>query len=65
MIEDLHVKGMLANDKLARAISDVGFGMFRSQIEYKAKRYGTRLVIADAGIRAVACAQFVIGKMRG
>ena len=38
---------MLANDKLARAISDVGFGMFRSQIEYKAKRYGTRLIIAD------------------
>ena len=47
VIEDLHVKGMLANDRLSRAISDVGFGMFRSQIEYKAKRYGTRLVIAD------------------
>lgn len=47
VIEDLHVKGMLANEKLALAISDVGFGMFRSQIEYKAKRYGTRLVIAD------------------
>jgi putative transposase len=47
VIGDLHVKGMLANDKLARAISDVGFGMFRSQMEYKAKRYGTRLLIAD------------------
>lgn len=47
VIEDLHVKGMLANDKLARAISDVGFGMFRSQMKYKAKRFGTRLVIAD------------------
>jgi putative transposase len=47
VIEDLNVTGMLANDRLARAISDVGFGMFRSQIEYKAKRYGTRLVIAD------------------
>lgn len=46
-IEDLHVKGMLANNRLARAISDVTFGMFRSQIECKAKRYGTRLVIAD------------------
>ncbi|WP_298614822.1 transposase [uncultured Thermosynechococcus sp.] len=33
---------MLANHKLARAISDVGFGMFRSQIEYR-----TRLIIAD------------------
>ena len=47
VIEDLSVKGMLANDKLARAISDVGLGMFRSQIEYKAKRYRIRLVIAD------------------
>jgi putative transposase len=47
VIEDLHVKGMLANDKLARAISDVGFGMFRSQMEYKPKRYGIQLVIAD------------------
>ena len=47
VIEDLHVKGMLANDKLARTISDVGFGMFRLQIDYKAKRYSSRLIIAD------------------
>ncbi|WP_299643879.1 RNA-guided endonuclease TnpB family protein [uncultured Chloroflexus sp.] len=47
VIEDVHVKGMLANDKFARAISDVGFGLFRSQIEYKAKRYGTQLIVAD------------------
>ena len=47
VIEDVNVKGMLANERLARAISDVGFGMFRSQLEYKAKRYGTHLIIAD------------------
>jgi putative transposase len=47
VIEDGNVKGMLANERLARAIADVGFGVFRSQLEYKAKRYGTRLVIAD------------------
>jgi len=47
VIEDGNVKGMLANEKLARAIADVGVGMLRSQVEYKAKRYGTRLVIAD------------------
>jgi putative transposase len=47
VMEDLHVRGMLANDRLARAISDVGFGMFRSQMEYKAKRYSGRLIIAD------------------
>ncbi len=38
VIEDLNVKGMLANEKLARAISDVGFGMFRQQITYKVLR---------------------------
>lgn len=47
VIEDLNVKGMLANERLARAISDVGFGWFRLQMEYKAKRYGTQLIIAD------------------
>jgi putative transposase len=47
VIEDGNVKGMLANERLARAISDVGFGVFRSQLEYKAKRYGTHLIIAD------------------
>jgi putative transposase len=34
-IEDLNVKGMLANERLARAISDVGFGVFCSQLEYR------------------------------
>lgn len=47
VIEDLNVKGMLANEKLARAISDVGFGQFRVQMHYKVLRYGTRLVVAD------------------
>jgi len=47
VIEDLNVKGMLENEKLARSISDVGFGTIRSQLEYKAKRYRTRLMIAD------------------
>jgi len=47
VIEDGNVKGMLANERLARAIADVGFGMLRSQLEYKAKRYGTHLIIAD------------------
>jgi putative transposase len=47
VIEDLNVSGMLANEKLARAISDVGFFEFRRQLTYKAARYGTRLVVAD------------------
>ena len=46
-IEDLNVGGMLANHKLARAISDVGFHAIRRQLQYKSARYGTRIVLAD------------------
>jgi putative transposase len=47
VIEDLNVRGMLANARLARAISDVGFYEFRRQLQYKAERYGTTVVLAD------------------
>jgi putative transposase len=47
VIEDLHVKGMLANKRLARAIADVGFYEFRRQLQYKAQRYGTTVMLAD------------------
>jgi putative transposase len=47
VIEDLNVRGMLANARLARSIADVGFYEFRRQLQYKALRYGTRLVLAD------------------
>lgn len=46
-IEDVNVRGMLANERLARAIADVGFGLFRQCLAYKAERYGTQLVIAN------------------
>jgi putative transposase len=46
-IEDLHVKGMLANARLARSIADVGFHEIRRQLQYKALRYGTVIVLAD------------------
>jgi len=47
VIEDLNVKGMMKNRKLSRAISDVGFGMLRHFIEYKAKLRKCIVVIAD------------------
>lgn len=47
VIEDLHVKGMVRNHHLARAISDMGFGMFRRLLTYKAAMAGVALVVAD------------------
>ncbi|MFM2062496.1 MAG: hypothetical protein RLZZ507_2166 [Cyanobacteriota bacterium] len=47
VIEDLNVSGMLANHKLAKAISDMGFYELRRQLEYKCQLYGAKLVIVD------------------
>jgi putative transposase len=46
-IEDLHVSGMVRNRRLARAISDCGWGEFRRQLEYKCERSGRRLIVID------------------
>jgi len=46
-IEDLNVQGMAANRKLARHIMDQSFYEFRRQLEYKAKWYGSILVVID------------------
>lgn len=47
VIEDLHVKGMVQNRKLARAISDIGLRDVRRMLTYKAAVSGSRLVVAD------------------
>jgi putative transposase len=46
-IEDLNVRGMVRNRRLARSISDMGFNEISRQIEYKAERIGRKLVVAD------------------
>lgn len=45
-IEDLNVRGMVKNRTLARAVSDSGMYEFRRQLEYKARMYGARVVVA-------------------
>ncbi len=47
VIEDLNVAGMVRNRRLARAISDCGWGEFRRQLEYECQRYGRKLVVID------------------
>jgi transposase len=47
VLEDLNVEGMKRNRQLARAVSDVGMGEFRKQIEYKSLWNGERLLFAD------------------
>lgn len=47
VMEDLNVKGMLKNHKLAKAISNCGFFEFRRQLEYKTQWYGKKLLFVD------------------
>jgi putative transposase len=47
VIEDLNVKGMMKNRKLAKAISDVGFGMFRAILTRKCEMYGRKLIVTN------------------
>jgi len=46
-IEDLNIKGMMSNHKLARSVADMSFFEFRRQLEYKAEYTGVRIVVAD------------------
>lgn len=43
-VEDLHIKGMVKNRKLSRAIHDVSWGSFLSVLTYKCERYGKNII---------------------
>lgn len=46
-VENLNVRGMVKNHKLAKAVSDVGWGMFLNFRSYKLEREGKILVEID------------------
>jgi putative transposase len=43
-VEDLHIKGMVKNRRLSRAIHDVGWGKFIAILHYKCERNGKNLI---------------------
>ena len=45
--EDLCVKGMMKNRRMAKSVASVGWGQFLTFVEYKLKRKGGRLVKID------------------
>ncbi|MGW3667850.1 RNA-guided endonuclease InsQ/TnpB family protein [Streptomyces sp. NPDC005141] len=47
VIEDLSVRNLLKNGKLARAVSDASWTELRSMLEYKCAWYGRELVVID------------------
>lgn len=47
VIEDLNVRGMVRNHRLARAITDAAWREMRSMLEYKCSWYGRELVVID------------------
>lgn len=54
-MEDLNVKGMMKNHKLAKAISEVSWTKFKDMVAYKCAWYGKKLVSVNAQYTSQTC----------
>lgn len=60
-VEDLNIKGMVRNHKLAKSISDASWGEFFRQLEYKSFEHGADFVKVDtffASSQTCSCCGF-------
>jgi putative transposase len=65
-IEDLNVKGMMKNHRLARSIADMSFYEFRRQVEYKANRRGGIVIVIDrwfASSKICSCCGYKLSEL--
>lgn len=65
-VEDLHVKGMMKNHNLARAIGDAGWGAFTSMLKYKTARAGKGYIEVNrffASSKTCSCCMHAQAKM--
>jgi putative transposase len=54
-LEDLSLKFMLQNGNLSRSAYDVGLGMFRTMLDYKAIKAGVEIVLVNPRNTSQAC----------
>ena len=47
VVESLHVRGLVRNQRLAKALSDAGMGSFLTELAWQCTKRGVRLVEAD------------------
>ncbi len=53
--EDLNVKGMVKNQRLAKSINDVAWSTFRRWLEYFAAKFGTTVVAVNPKMTSQKC----------
>lgn len=63
VVENLHIKGMVRNHNLAKAISDAGWGTFTNFLAYKLEKKGGKLVEIDRWFPSSKSALIAITKL--